>query len=34
MLHRVERCLRDVDPRAIREPDCNRWLDGFQEFFE
>jgi hypothetical protein len=34
MLHRVERCLRDVDPRAIREPDCNRWLKGLQEFFE
>src|SRR5271157_2502981 len=34
MLHRVERCLRDVDARALHEPACNRWLKGLQGFFD
>ena len=28
MLHRVQRCLRDVDPRAIREPDLQPMAQG------
>ena len=34
MLHRVERCLRDVDARALHEPACNQWLKGLQGFFD
>jgi hypothetical protein len=34
MLHRVERCLRDVDPRAIHDAACNQWLKNLQLFFD